>query len=133
MSILFFTNRWLQKQLVGELWIGFEATLFQDKPRPLTPKVFDTLLILVENSGRIVNKEELMSRLWPDTFVEEANLTSVPGLTSPGATSRIVLVPDGSRCRIAGDDASAPITLTRYFQRDSKRFDEGVRRFRQIR
>jgi len=50
--------------------------LFQEKPRPLTPKVFDTLLILVENSGRIVNKEELMSRLWPDTFVEEANLTS---------------------------------------------------------
>ena len=50
--------------------------LFEDKPRPLTPKVFDTLLILVENSGRIVNKEELMSRLWPDTFVEEANLTS---------------------------------------------------------
>jgi TolB-like protein/DNA-binding winged helix-turn-helix (wHTH) protein/Flp pilus assembly protein TadD len=50
--------------------------LFQDKPRPLTPKVFDMLLILVENSGRIVNKEELMSRLWPDTFVEEANLTS---------------------------------------------------------
>src|SRR6476646_8438039 len=50
--------------------------LFQEKPRPLTPKVFETLLILVENSGRIVNKEELMSRLWPDTFVEEANLTS---------------------------------------------------------
>jgi TolB-like protein/DNA-binding winged helix-turn-helix (wHTH) protein/Tfp pilus assembly protein PilF len=37
-------------------------------------KVFDTLLILVENSGRIVEKEVLMNRLWPDTFVEEANL-----------------------------------------------------------
>ena len=35
----------------------------------LTPKVFDTLLILVENSGRIVEKEELRRRLWPDTFV----------------------------------------------------------------
>src|SRR6266536_6318926 len=46
------------------------------KPAPLTPKVFDMLLILVENSGRIVAKEELMNRLWPDTFVEEANLTS---------------------------------------------------------
>ena len=45
------------------------------KPLPLTPKVFDTLLILVINSGRIVEKEELMSRLWPDTFVEESNLT----------------------------------------------------------
>jgi TolB-like protein/DNA-binding winged helix-turn-helix (wHTH) protein/Tfp pilus assembly protein PilF len=53
-----------------------KVLLFQDKPRPLTPKAFDTLLILVENSGRIVNKEELMKRLWPDTFVEEANLTT---------------------------------------------------------
>jgi len=42
---------------------------------PLAPKVFDTLLILVEDSGRIVAKEVLMNRLWPDTFVEEANLT----------------------------------------------------------
>lgn len=47
----------------------------EDKPVSLTPKVFDTLLILVENKGRIVEKDELMSRLWPDTFVEEANLT----------------------------------------------------------
>lgn len=45
------------------------------KPVPLTPKLFDTLLILVENGGRIVGKEELMERLWPDTFVEEANLS----------------------------------------------------------
>src|SRR5437867_8062906 len=43
-------------------------------PMPLTPKVFDTLLVLVENSGRIVGKEELMNRLWPDSFVEESNL-----------------------------------------------------------
>jgi DNA-binding winged helix-turn-helix (wHTH) protein len=49
--------------------------LRQGKPLPLTPKVFHTLLILVEKSGRIVEKEELMGRLWPDTFVEEANLT----------------------------------------------------------
>src|SRR6266545_1208271 len=44
-------------------------------PVALAPKVFDTLLALVENHGRIVLKEELMKRLWPDTFVEEANLT----------------------------------------------------------
>ena len=43
-------------------------------PVPLSPKVFDTLLVLVENSGRLVAKDELMSRLWPDTFVEEATL-----------------------------------------------------------
>src|SRR6266446_1250297 len=49
--------------------------LREGKPLSLAPKVFDTLLILVESSGRIVGKEELMNRLWPDTFVEEANLT----------------------------------------------------------
>lgn len=42
---------------------------------PLTPKVFSTLLLLVENQGRIVSKEEMMSALWADTFVEESNLT----------------------------------------------------------
>ena len=50
--------------------------LRQDKALPLTPKLFETLLILVENSGRIVQKEQFMARLWPHTFVEEANLTS---------------------------------------------------------
>src|SRR6185503_7117071 len=49
--------------------------LREGKPVALTPKVFDTLLILVENSGKIVEKEELMRRLWPDSFVEEGNLT----------------------------------------------------------
>lgn len=42
----------------------------------LTGKAFDTLLLLIENSGHVVTKEEMMSRLWPDTFVEEANLTN---------------------------------------------------------
>jgi DNA-binding winged helix-turn-helix (wHTH) protein/TolB-like protein/Flp pilus assembly protein TadD len=42
----------------------------------LTPKAFDLLLLLVENSGHLVEKEELMKRLWPDTFVEEANLSN---------------------------------------------------------
>src|SRR5713101_1522 len=40
----------------------------------LAPKVFDTLMALIENSGRLIDKEELMSKLWPDTFVEEATL-----------------------------------------------------------
>src|SRR5262245_27754293 len=44
-------------------------------PIPLTPKVFDTLLILVENAGRIVEKDALMNGVWPDSFVEESNLT----------------------------------------------------------
>jgi TolB-like protein/DNA-binding winged helix-turn-helix (wHTH) protein len=36
---------------------------------PLAPKVFDTLLLLVENSGHLIEKEEFMKKLWPDTFV----------------------------------------------------------------
>ncbi|HSO76527.1 MAG TPA: winged helix-turn-helix domain-containing protein, partial [Blastocatellia bacterium] len=45
------------------------------EPVPLTPKAFDTLLLLVENSGQLVTKDALMSELWPDTFVEEGSLT----------------------------------------------------------
>src|SRR5262245_57980153 len=47
----------------------------EGKVVPLSPKVLETLLILVENSGRILSKEELMQLLWPDTYVEEGNLT----------------------------------------------------------
>ncbi len=41
----------------------------------LKPKVIDTLLVLLENHGRLMTKEALMQALWPDRFVEEANLT----------------------------------------------------------
>jgi DNA-binding winged helix-turn-helix (wHTH) protein/TolB-like protein/tetratricopeptide (TPR) repeat protein len=41
----------------------------------LTPKAFDMLLVLVESSGHVLTKEELMKRVWPDTIVEEANLS----------------------------------------------------------
>src|SRR5580693_3203157 len=51
------------------------ALLKQGTPVPLTPKTYDTLLILVQNNGRMLSKEELMQALWPDSFVEESNLT----------------------------------------------------------
>jgi len=44
-------------------------------PVQLTPKMFDILLFLVERSGQLVSKDELMRAVWPDTFVEDANLT----------------------------------------------------------
>jgi len=50
--------------------------LRRGKPVPLAPKAVETLLFLVEHSGRLVDKEELMKRVWPDTFVEEGNLTT---------------------------------------------------------
>jgi len=46
------------------------------QPLPLAPKVFETLLVLVKNSGRIVEKNELMEAVWPQTFVEESNLAA---------------------------------------------------------
>ena len=66
---------------------------------PLTPKVFDILLTLVENRGQVVSKEELMKRVWPDTFVEEGNLTQNISLLrkalgeTPGGAQFIETVP----------------------------------------
>jgi TolB-like protein/DNA-binding winged helix-turn-helix (wHTH) protein/Tfp pilus assembly protein PilF len=41
----------------------------------LTPKVFDTLRVLVENHGHTLEKSQLLQEIWPDTFVEEGTLT----------------------------------------------------------
>jgi TolB-like protein/DNA-binding SARP family transcriptional activator len=53
---------------------GERRLLRDENPVPLAPKVFDTLLALIENAARLVSKEELINRLWPNTFVEEATL-----------------------------------------------------------
>jgi TolB-like protein/DNA-binding winged helix-turn-helix (wHTH) protein/Tfp pilus assembly protein PilF len=42
----------------------------------LTPKAFDTLILLVRNSGHLLEKDELIAKLWPDTFVEEGSLSN---------------------------------------------------------
>lgn len=55
--------------------IPAEQQLFRDgTPIPLTPKAFETLVVLVENAGHVLDKDELLKRVWPDTFVEEATL-----------------------------------------------------------
>jgi serine/threonine-protein kinase len=41
---------------------------------PLAPKVFDTLLALLQQPGEVLDKEELIRKVWPDTFVEEGSL-----------------------------------------------------------
>ncbi len=46
----------------------------QGQPQPITPTVFRILLFLLENAGRDVTKEDLIARVWPDSFVEEGNL-----------------------------------------------------------
>lgn len=44
------------------------------KPVRINSRAFDLLFALVQNPGQVVTKDELMSTLWPDTHVEEANL-----------------------------------------------------------
>jgi len=66
---------------------------------PLTPKVFDILVTLVEHGGQVVAKDDLMRRVWPNTFVEEGNLTQNISLLrkalgeSPGGVQFIETVP----------------------------------------
>jgi Tol biopolymer transport system component/DNA-binding winged helix-turn-helix (wHTH) protein len=53
---------------------GERVLMRQGQFVPLTPKAFETLLVLVESGGRILDKEDLLKRIWPDTFVEEVSL-----------------------------------------------------------
>jgi TolB-like protein/DNA-binding winged helix-turn-helix (wHTH) protein/Flp pilus assembly protein TadD len=54
-----------------------ERTLLRENQIvPLTPKAFDTLLVLVLNSGHLVEKEDLLRLIWPGTFVEEGSLSN---------------------------------------------------------
>ena len=52
-----------------------ERVLFRhQQPLSLTPKAIDTLLLLVQNSGHVLDKEVMLKAIWPNTYVEEANL-----------------------------------------------------------
>lgn len=53
---------------------GQRVLLCDGNPLALTPKAFDTLLVLVENHGRLVSKAQLLDAVWPDAFVEEKTL-----------------------------------------------------------
>ena len=52
-----------------------ETLLRAGESIPLTPKTFQVLLVLIRNSKEVVTKDDLMKTVWPDTFVEEANLS----------------------------------------------------------
>jgi DNA-binding winged helix-turn-helix (wHTH) protein len=53
-----------------------ERVLLRDgRPIPVTPKALEILLVLVRSAGQIVLKEELIQQVWPDTFIEEGNLS----------------------------------------------------------
>ena len=51
-----------------------QRLLRDGEPVPLTPKVFETLVVLVRHRDRVVSKDELLSAVWPDTFVSEDSL-----------------------------------------------------------
>lgn len=71
----------------------------QDEVVPLKPKVVETLELLLSERGRLLTKDELMERLWPDTIVEDSNLAQNIYLlrkvlgTDPGGRSYIETVP----------------------------------------
>lgn len=91
---------------------------------PLTPKAFDTLLALVQHAGQVLQKEELIEILWPDSFVEEGNLSYNISLLrkalgeSPSDHRYIITIPGrgyrfGAEVR-EGDDDTPNLLLARY-------------------
>jgi DNA-binding winged helix-turn-helix (wHTH) protein/tetratricopeptide (TPR) repeat protein len=83
----------------------------------LTPKAFDVLSLLVQRAGHLVEKEELMSRIWPNSFVEEANVARIvhtlrKKLGDDGTGNRFIeTVPTKGYRFIAGVETSKdPIT-----------------------
>ena len=51
-----------------------QLLLHQGQPVALAPKVFETLLILLNSDGRLIDKDEFIGQLWPEVFVEEVAL-----------------------------------------------------------
>src|SRR5437762_13718311 len=78
---------------------GKRLLLRDDEIIALTPKVFETLLYLVNHNGKVLEKDELMSAIWPDSIVEENNLNKNISLMrqalgeKPGARRSLVTVP----------------------------------------
>jgi DNA-binding winged helix-turn-helix (wHTH) protein len=71
----------------------FERVLSKEQQViPLTPKAFDTLVFFVRNRGRVVEKDELLQAVWPDTFVEEGvlavNVAAIRKALSDGEEGR---------------------------------------------
>jgi len=54
---------------------GEHLLLCEGKTVSLSPKSFDILIVLLRSNGRLLTKDELMQQVWPDSFVEESNLT----------------------------------------------------------
>ena len=77
------------------------------EPVPLTPKALEILLALVESNGRVMGKDEILQKIWPDTVVEENNLTvNMSALRralgdTPAERKYIATVPGQGYCFVA--------------------------------
>lgn len=96
-----------------EFWpfqIDVNSRLFLHNGQPvsITPKVFDALLLLAESRGRLVTKDEVMKALWPETFVDEANVTQTifmlrKALGESASEQRYIITVPGRGYRFAAD------------------------------
>src|SRR5580698_2518663 len=97
-----------------ELSRSRRTLLRNGQPVSLLPKTFEVLSCLVSNPGRIVAKDEILKSVWPESFVEENNLTQHISLLRKALTDRasyIVTVPGRGyqfTADVAADVAVAP-------------------------
>src|SRR6516165_9720086 len=91
-----------------------ELLLRDGQPVTLTPKAFQILLVLVRRNGEIATKDEIMKSVWPDTFVEETNLTrnifSIRRALGEGSENQYILTVSGKGYRLA--EKAVPVLPT---------------------
>ena len=85
--------------------------LREGRPISLTPKAFETLLILVQSSGHVVEKDDLMRAVWAEAFVEEANLArniwTLRNLNQPDPVTKLLPYPNFGTIEWADQDGSS--------------------------
>ncbi len=66
-----------QKYEFGEFQLDMAESVLRrrDEIVPVTPKAIQALELLVQSGGRVLSRSEMIEKLWPDSFVEESNLT----------------------------------------------------------
>ena len=100
------------------------------EPVALTHKTFDALVLFIEKPGKLLSKDELMNALWPDTFVDEANLTQTvsmlrKALGESGGEPRYVSTVPGYGYRFV-----APVRVLPWRQDLAERSGRARRRWR---
>ena len=99
----------------GEFRVDTQNRLLfkREVPIAITPKAFDVLLLLIQHSGELVSKDELMQTVWPKSFVEESNLTQTVFMLRKalGETSsqRWIITVQGQGYRFVPDVKSLPV------------------------